>query len=110
MKLLLDENLSPRLIRLLESDFPGSAHVREVGLRGADDRVVWEYAIAHGLAIVSKDDDFRQRSQLHGHPPKVIWLRVGNVTTSHIARVIADNREQIRAFLTDPEASIMTVP
>jgi predicted nuclease of predicted toxin-antitoxin system len=33
-------------------------HVREVGLRDADDVIIWEYAKAHGLALVSKDSDF----------------------------------------------------
>jgi predicted nuclease of predicted toxin-antitoxin system len=72
--------------------------------------MIWDYAKEHGLAIMSKDDDFRQRSQLEGQPPKVIWLRVGNVSTAHIARVIAANRNRIDAFLMDPDLSIMTAP
>ena len=35
MKLLFDENLSPRLVHALESEYPNSAHVRALGLRGA---------------------------------------------------------------------------
>jgi predicted nuclease of predicted toxin-antitoxin system len=48
-----------------------------VNLLGADDQQIWEYARAQGLIIVSKDTDFRERSFVDGHPPKVIWLDVG---------------------------------
>ena len=75
MKLLFDQNLSPRLTRLLADIYVGSVHVREVGLRDADDLAIWEYAKLQGYAIVSKDSDFQQRSLLQGAPPKFIWLR-----------------------------------
>jgi len=61
VKLLLDENLSPALVARFDADFPGSRHVRDVGLLGAADADVWEYARLHGFAIVSKDSDFRER-------------------------------------------------
>lgn len=73
MKLLFDENLSPKLPRLLATLFPGSAHPRECGLLGGSDEDAWEYARAHGFTIVSKDSDFYQRSLIHGYPPKLIW-------------------------------------
>jgi predicted nuclease of predicted toxin-antitoxin system len=53
VKLLLDQNLSPRLVRTLETVFPGSSHVRLVGLRDADDAVVWEFARDHDFIILS---------------------------------------------------------
>ena len=70
MKLLFDENLAPRLVAQVIDLFPGSEHVRNVGLATADDAAVWEYAKAGGFAIVSKDADFRQLSFLYGSPPK----------------------------------------
>lgn len=70
MKLLLDANLSSRLLRRLASSFPESRHVDSVGARGWTDKAVWDYAGFHGYAIVSKDNDFRQLSFLHGPPPK----------------------------------------
>ena len=62
--LLFDENLSPQLPRLVAALFPGGVHVRDVGLARADDSAVWDYARTHGLGIVTKDDDFRQRRPL----------------------------------------------
>lgn len=75
MKLLLEENLSRRLLKSLHRLYPGSAHVDDVSLHGASDLDVWRFAALHGLTIVSKDDDFRQLSFLHGAPPKSFdWL------------------------------------
>ena len=58
MKLLFDQNLSPRLSRLLADIYPASVHVREIGLRDADDVTIWEHAKSNGFAVVSKDSDF----------------------------------------------------
>ena len=87
-RLLLDENLSPRLVALIADLLPGSAHVRDVGLARADEATVWAYARESGFAVVSKDGDFRQMSCLHGPPPKVIWMRVGNCSTDQALRLI----------------------
>lgn len=70
MRLLFDENLSYRLVSLLDDVYPDSVHVRDVGLVGSSDERVWAYAREHGLVIVSKDVDFYQRSVLRGSPPK----------------------------------------
>jgi predicted nuclease of predicted toxin-antitoxin system len=84
MKLLYDQNLSHLLVTLLAAEYPGSVHVRDISLNAADDQAVWSYAQQHGFAIVSKDSGFEQRALLYGHPPKVVWLRVGNCTTSRL--------------------------
>jgi predicted nuclease of predicted toxin-antitoxin system len=54
MKMLFDENLSPRLVRLLVDIFPNSMHVRDVGLEAADDPLVWDHAKNNGLILVFK--------------------------------------------------------
>jgi len=109
VKLLFDENLSPRLVELLLSDFPDSAHVRSVGLLGADDSLVWNHAQHHGFIIVSKDNDFRQRSFLSGAPPKIVWLSVGNAGTLVIAALLLSARPRIQEFESDVEASLLTL-
>lgn len=81
MKLLLDENLSERLLADLQRPFPGSTHVRLVGLDRADDKSVWTYAREHDFAIVTCDADFVEMSALFGWPPKVIWIRSANSPT-----------------------------
>ncbi len=72
MKLLFDQNLSHRLVAALADTFPGSSHGRDFDLERADDATVWEFAKSNGYTIISKDNDFHQRSFLYGHPPKVV--------------------------------------
>lgn len=75
MKLLFDQNLSPKLANRLADLFPDSSHVQSGGLDCASDERVWEYALRNGFAIVSKDEDYNNLSVLRGSPPKVIWLQ-----------------------------------
>ena len=67
MKLLLDENVSDRIVERIADLFPGSAHIKSLGLKEADDRIVWDWAKQHGFAIASKDTDFYQRAIVFGH-------------------------------------------
>lgn len=107
--LLFDENLSHRLPARLAAVFPGSVHVRQVGLLGASDDEVWRHAAREGLVIVSKDDDFRQRSFLRGAPPKVVWLVLGNASTNEVAGVLAAGVQEIKRFVGDAEAALLVL-
>lgn len=109
MRLLFEQNLSPRLVSTLAVEYPASVHVRDLGLGAAEDQVVWNYAGQHGLVIASKDSDFQQRALLFGHPPKVIWVRVGNCTTSAIAELLRARHEDIIAFESDPVAAFLVL-
>jgi predicted nuclease of predicted toxin-antitoxin system len=109
VKLLFDENLSPDLVDLVRGEYPGSTHVREAGLRGAPDRRIWAYAQDNGFVIVSKDDDFRQRSLLEGAPPKVVWLQVGNSGTAPIAELLREQAPQLRQFEGEAESAFLIV-
>lgn len=110
MKLLLDENLSDRIIYWIIDLYPGSEHVKSLGLTNTDDEIIWEYAKVNGLAIVSKDSDFHQRSLLYGHPPKFIYLRTGNTPTSNIIAILRDNFDTIIEFGNREKESILLLP
>jgi predicted nuclease of predicted toxin-antitoxin system len=109
MKLLFDENLSHKLVRLLEDIFPNSIHVRDIGLRAADDPLVWQYAMDHSLLIVSKDSDMHQRSFLFGPPPKVLWVRLGNCSTSDVEKLLRQHFSSVKAFHEDDYASFLSL-
>lgn len=109
MKLLLDENLSFRLVRALQPYFPESKHVKELGLSGADDLTIWEYARAHGFTIVSKDADFHQLAFLKGGPPKVIWVQQGNCTTDRIAEILINYRIDIQSLIESKETVFLAL-
>jgi len=109
VKLLLDANISRRLIPRLSGTFPDSSHVALLGLDDTTDEEIWMYALDHGFAIVSKDEDFHQRALVSGPPPKMIWVRLGNCTTSDIEQTIQDGYDTIMGFLEDETASFLTL-
>ena len=101
MRLLFDQNLSFRLCEALGDLFPGSVHVRHVGLQEANNRAIWEFAEGNGYTIVSQDSDFAEMAILLGGPPKVIWIRAGNLPTGEIASLLRSYAEIIAAFDND---------
>lgn len=109
MKLLLDENLSDRIVHRIIDLYPGSEHVKTLALTNTDDGIIWEYAKANGFVIVSKDSDFHQRSLLYGHPPKFIYLQVGNCPTSKIVQILRDNFDTIIQFGDRKSESILVL-
>jgi predicted nuclease of predicted toxin-antitoxin system len=109
MKLLFDENLSYKLVSLLADLFPDSLHVRDAGLKAADDHLVWQYALDHALVLVSKDADMHQRSLVFGHPPKIIWVRLGNCSTLNVEELLRRHFSSITAFYGDDFAAFLSL-
>lgn len=107
MKLLFDENLSPKLVARLAAEYPGSAHVRDVGLRGRSDGEIWDFARTEGFVIVSKDTDFRERSYVEGFPPKTIWLELGNAGTDVVADLLRIHQSAVASFIASNESSLL---
>jgi predicted nuclease of predicted toxin-antitoxin system len=107
MKLLFDENLSPKLPRLIAASFADSQHVRELGLKGRTDEEIWTYAKDNGFTIISKDKDFYQRALLYGSPPKFVWLCLGNCTREELLALIRRHEQDIFAFETSPESVLV---
>jgi predicted nuclease of predicted toxin-antitoxin system len=110
VKLLFDENLSPKLVQRLAGLFPGSAHVHECGLGASDDGLIWQYAVAQGFAIVSKDLDFYDRGILNGSPPKLIWLRTGNCSTVQVENLLNAFSAEIGRFESNSNESLLILP
>jgi predicted nuclease of predicted toxin-antitoxin system len=109
MRLLFDQNLSPKLVSRLADLFPGSTHVQSAGLDCADDDQVWEHARLNGLAIVTKDEDYNNLSVLRGTPPKVIWLQLGNCTTGQVEAEFRARLTDIEAFENDPSVGTLVL-
>ncbi|MBX2992292.1 MAG: DUF5615 family PIN-like protein [Bacteroidetes bacterium] len=107
MKLILDQHLSFRLLSRLDHAFAESKHVRDFDLTTADDEDLWQFALEHGFAIVSKDSDFLHRSIVRGHPSKVIFLRIGNSPSNVIANILNANKDRILAFENDHIESML---
>jgi len=109
MKLLFDENLSPKLPTRLSDLFPNSLHVRDVGMKATIDSSVWDYAKDNNLMIVSKDADMHDLSLVFGKPPKVIWLRLGNCSTRQVETLLRRDFNAIRLFYEDESLSLLAL-
>ena len=109
MKLLFDQNLSFKLVANLADLFPESTHVGAAGLFQATDEEIWGFAATRGFMITSKDDDFRQLSMLRGAPPKVVWLQVGNRTTSQVEQLLRRRYPAIETFSRSAESTFLIV-
>ena len=96
MKLLLDENLSLRLLPFLQHDYPGSSHVVMLGLEAATDSDVWQKAKDENFVIVTRDADFQELSLVWGHPPKVIWLKIPNQNRAASSKFFSITSSRLR--------------
>ena len=101
MKLLLDENISRRLVAVLQAAFPGSSHVVLEGLASANDAQVWRHAGAEGFSLVSKDEDFVAMSGLLGPPPRLIKLSLGNCSNEQVLGTLLAQQGAIETAFAD---------
>ncbi len=109
MKLLLDENLSPRLVQRLQALFPGLTHVRDVGLARADDRAIWSWATENGFSVVTTDSDFVALAQRFGWPPKIIHLEQCDFPFRVIEEHLRRNAVRISEFHKDQNAGVLSI-
>ena len=110
MKLLLDQNLSFRFLDQISARFPGSTQTRVAGLEKASDSQIWEYAKQNDLTIVTKDMDFYELALARGVPPKIVWLRCGNVSNRYLLALLVTQADTIKAFIGDAESICLELP
>jgi predicted nuclease of predicted toxin-antitoxin system len=109
VKLIFDQNLSPKLAERLKDLFPDSTHVHLSGLGKSMDRDIWEFAKAGGFTIVSKDADYGEMSMALGFPPKVIWIRRGNCSTAQIEELMRRDYEFIQQLDLNSDLSVLSI-
>lgn len=95
---------------MLDEKHPGSTHVRNVELGGGDDADIWDRAKTGGFVVITKDADFEQRSFLHGAPPKVIWLRLGNCSAQEARAFVLRHLPLMEEFTADPSSALLVIP
>ncbi len=107
MKLLVDENLPPLLVRDLADLFPNSTHVGSAGLSSTPDAEIWEYAQAHGFTFLTKDKDFAHLSLAWGAPPKIVLVQTGNCSTAELVLIIRNNAIRFSEFEDDAQRGLL---
>jgi predicted nuclease of predicted toxin-antitoxin system len=107
MKLLLDENISRRIVPFIQNSYPRSTQVTLIGLEQTDDKTIRQYAIDNDFVIVTKDADFYEMTMLYGQPPKIVWLKIGNQSKAATIKTLQDySKDIVQALLTDDHACI----
>jgi predicted nuclease of predicted toxin-antitoxin system len=109
MKFLFDHNLSPRLVRNFADLYPNSQHVFPIEMDRDDDLKIWDYARQNDYTIVTSHSDYNDLSLLRGFPPKVIWIRRGNCSTSEIENLLRSATSDIQEFFQNPALGILTL-
>ena len=109
MKLLLDENLSRRLVPGLQARFAGSSQVALLGLERATDAQLCEYAAAHSFVLCSKDDDFHRLVAARRYRPKLVHLALGNAGNDRVLAALLSAAERLEAALADPGVGVVVV-
>lgn len=104
---LLDENLSRRLVPFIQDLYPNSTQLALVGLENTDDKLIRQYAIDNDFVIVTKDADYYDMTVLYGQPPKIVWLKMGNQSKAATIKTLQDNQQAIeKALMVDGKACI----
>lgn len=102
MKLLFDQNISYRIEKILSDYFNECRHVSSLNLMNEADINIWEFALKENFTIVTFDADFYDFSLFKGCPPKIIWIKTGNLTTKKLAKTLIDNILLIKEFAENP--------
>jgi predicted nuclease of predicted toxin-antitoxin system len=101
MKLLFDQNISFRILKIIPEQYSNSSHVKKEGLINASDKQIWDFAKLHNYTIVTQDSDFNELNVLYGYPPKIIWIRAGNIKTIALLNILSDYYDDLEKFISD---------
>jgi predicted nuclease of predicted toxin-antitoxin system len=109
VRLLLDENLSERLLQPLGELFPRSEHIGNLTKAGTTDRLLWDLALTGGFILTTRDEDFVGMSVLQKAPPKVLWLNVGRSRNAVIAALAQSHAADIERFAAHDEYTFLAI-
>jgi len=107
MKLLLDENISRRIIPFILQESPGSTQISLLNKEQSSDTEIWGFAKLNGYIIVMKYADFYDMSVLYGQPPKVIWLKIGSQNKAAVINALPSSRSELeKLFIVEDKACV----
>jgi len=90
--IVIDAQLPPAIANWISDTFSLEAKaLRDLGLRDADDIVIFNYARNNNCIVVTKDTDFVDLLQKHGAPPKIILLTCGNTSNIRLKEIFLKN-------------------
>jgi len=103
----IDAQLSPQMARWLEETFEVECHhVRDLGLREAEDREIFRKARDASAVVMTKDEDFVYLVEQNGAPPQVIWVTCGNMSNAHFKLLLLETLRDAMSLITSGEAVV----
>jgi predicted nuclease of predicted toxin-antitoxin system len=106
LRFLVDAQLPPGLAVHLAAKGHAAEHVHDVGLGGAPDRKVWNYAARHRAVLITKDADFAEIARTSRRGTAVVWVRLGNTTNRALWRTLEPLLSEIVEALQSGERLI----
>jgi predicted nuclease of predicted toxin-antitoxin system len=103
----VDAQLSPAIAPWLSEMFGVEAYsLRDLRLRDATDREIFEAARGADAVVMTKDHDFVLLQDQLGVPPKVIWLRCGNTSNARLKEILVASFPRVRTLLEGTETLV----
>ena len=111
MKLLLDANVSWRLVSILKNHFEDCTHVDHIPELDfpAKDTKIWQYAKDNGFTIITHDNDFNDLTAAKGFPPKIVWLRRGDCKRRETADLLVGAKNEIEKLLKSDNCGLLEI-
>lgn len=108
MILWIDAQLSPALAKWISENFANieATAVRDLGLRDAEDRIIYFAARGANATVMTKDSDFLELQKRLGAPPKIIWVTCGNTSNARLMEILATSLQQAVDLLENGETLV----
>jgi len=92
MRIWVDAQMSPAIATWISSNYAVSAvAIRDLGLRDAEDKEIFEAARQEKAVVMTKDSDFLELQKRLGVPPKIIWVTCGNTSNARLKEILAES-------------------
>ena len=108
MNLWIDAQFSPALADWITENFAGieATAVRELGMRDAEDPVIFFAAREANVTVMTKDNDFLELQKRHGAPPKIIWVTCGNTSNIKLKSILLISLQKAIDLLANDETLV----
>ena len=109
MKLLIDQNISKRIIDSINDTFSDSIHVNSIADTTNTDNELWDYAIKNNFILVTTDSDFFNHCIVSEQSPKIILVQGEVITSNKMEWALRVNQVAIEQFIAEDPANCLTI-
>ena len=104
MTIWVDAQMSPAIAAWISSNFSVTAvAIRDLGLRDAEDKEIFEAARRDNTIVMTKDSDFVLLLDRLGAPPQVIWITCGNTSNARLKEILTNTLPKTLELLKSGE-------